>query len=173
MKTARIVAGAVLASAAAGLAGGCGYSFQSLYPENVRTVSVPMWHRGRDVYRRGLEMRLTEALVKQIELRTPYKVTHRAADPDTELTGTITRVEQSVLSRNPDTGRPRELELTVTVSFAWRDLRSGETIVERSNFPVTGRYITHAPFSEDFFQGSEDVINRLARRIVEEMESPF
>jgi hypothetical protein len=153
----------------AGIVGGCGYSIAPLHPGDVTTVAVPIWHRGRNVYRRGLEFRLTEALVKQIEMRTPYKVTD-GGRADTELTGTIERVEQRVLSFNPDTGRPRELELTVTVSFRWKDLRSGEMRAERTNFAVSGTYIPHEPFERDFFQGSEDVINKLARRVVEQME---
>jgi len=155
-----------------GVVGGCGYSFAPLHPVEVKTVSVPMWHRGQDVYRRGLEIRLTEALVKFIELRTPYKVTD-GGRADTELTGTIDRISQRVLSLNPDTGRPRELELTLVVSFRWKDLRTGEMRAERTNFAVSGTYIPHEPFGRDFFQGSEGVINELARRVVEHMERPW
>ncbi|MFW6132468.1 MAG: LPS assembly lipoprotein LptE [Planctomycetota bacterium] len=155
---------------AAMAATGCGYTTSSLYPADVDTVAVPVWQRGRDVYRRGVELRLSEAVVKHIESKTPYKVVTRAT-ADSELTGTVERISQSVMSYNPDTGRPRELELTVYVSFTWKDLRSGDVLVQRSNFPVSSAYITHAPFSRDFFLGSEDVLNDLARRIVEQMQT--
>ncbi|HUT58319.1 MAG TPA: LptE family protein [Phycisphaerae bacterium] len=149
-----------------------GYTFKSPYPSGVKTVAVPIWGRGKYVYRRGLEFRLTEALQKQVELDTPYKVV-RKPRADTELTGTIDQIAQRPLSINPDTGRPREMEITFFVSFKWTDLRSGEVLVERTNFRVAGTYLPAAGFNEDFFQGSEDVIDRLAARIVEQMEVPF
>src|SRR5689334_3786350 len=44
----------------------------SLYAPDVATVYVPMIQS--DSYRRDLGERLTEAVVKEIELKTPYKV---------------------------------------------------------------------------------------------------
>lgn len=149
-----------------------GYTLRSPHRGGIRTVAVPIWTRGKGVYRRELEMRSTQAIVKRIELDTPYKVT-RKARADTLLAGTIDLVEQRILSMNPDTGMPRELELTLHVSFKWTDLRSGKALVERSNFRVAGTYIPSAPFSEDFFHGSEDVVSRLARRVVEQMEADW
>jgi len=149
-----------------------GYTLRSQYPTNVRTVSVPMWTRGREVYRRGLEMRLTEALVKQIEHDTPYKVT-KSVRADTQLKGTIDRVTQQVLTINPDDGLPREIEVMLEVSFRWTDLRTGKVLRERKGFRVAGTYVPSGPFREDFFHGSEDTINRLARRIVEQMQADW
>ena len=149
-----------------------GYTFQSPYPSTVKTVAVPMWNRGRMVYVRNLEMRLTEAIVKNIELLTPYKVT----DPsraDTRLTGSIDLVEQQVTSYNSDTGMPREKLVTITVSFVWKDLRTGKELVKRSRFSEAGVFLPSAPLDEDLFQGAEDTVNRLARRIVEELEAEW
>ena len=160
------------------LAGGCsndptqGYTFASQYPTNVRTVTVPIWTRGPAVYRRELEYKLTEALVKQIEHDTPYKVT-KPVRADTELTGTIDLVHQRVLSTNPDDGRPREITMTFVVSFRWRDLRSGKVLVEKANYRVTGSYVPSMPFFEHDFHGAEDTINKLARRIVEELREDW
>lgn len=57
------------------LAAGCaGYraGSQSLYAPDVATVYVPMIES--DSFRRDLGERLTEAVVKEIELKTPFKV---------------------------------------------------------------------------------------------------
>src|SRR3954467_2368839 len=54
---------------------GCaGYQIgnRALYRPDIRTVHVPVIQS--DSYRRYLGERLTEAIVKEIELRTPYKV---------------------------------------------------------------------------------------------------
>jgi hypothetical protein len=152
--------------------GGCGYSFDSLYPEQYKTVCVPMWTRGRDVYRREIEFRITEAVQKRIEGFTPYRLAHKAR-ADTELTGSLDQVLQRPLSMNPDTNRPREMAVTFVVSFKWVDLATGRTIVERSNFRVEATYYPIDPLGEDFFQGSEDAVNRLAERVVEQMQIPM
>ncbi len=149
-----------------------GYTTASHFRTGIETVCVPIWVRGKNVYRRGLEMRLTEALVKRIEHDTPYKVTTKPR-ADTQLTGTIDNIEQRVLSFNPNTGLAREMELTMVVSFTWTDLRDGQIIDQQKNFRVAGSYIEEDPLSEDFFQGSEDVVNKLAKRIVEQMEAPW
>ncbi len=160
------IAGAMLT------AGGCGYTMGDLYPEDVKTVAVDIFARGQDVYRRELGFRLTEAVCKVIESQTPYRLA-RQNDPDTKLTGTIESVEQQVLSSNPDTGMPREKEITLVLSLRWTDLRTGRVRMEVDNFRIADSYIPDTAFREDFFDGTEAVINRAARRIVEQMEKQW
>jgi hypothetical protein len=149
-----------------------GYSLSSMYRDDVDTVAVPIWTRGSEVYRRELETRLTEAIVKRIELDTPYKVVDKSK-ADTILEGRILQVDQRVGSFNPDTGEPREIVEQMLVSFTWTDLRTGEILVKRRNFKAAAVYYPTGPLDEDFFLGSEDVTNRLAQRIVEELESSW
>jgi len=164
---------AVLSSVAGCSADGKGgYSLASQYRPGIKTVAVDVWGKGKDVYRRDIEMRVTEAVVKRIEQDTPYKVTLKQR-ADTLLTGTVDAIEQRTLSFSTDTGLPRESEITFIVSFTWQDLRSGETLVERKEMKVAGRYTREDPIAEDFFQGSENVVNELARRVVETMEAPW
>ena len=165
---------ALLAMLAGAMLTGCGYTGKSLYPSDVRTVAVPMWKRGPHVYRRDLEIELTRALVNRIESATPYKVVDRTR-ADTELTGTIESIQQRVLSFNPDTGRPRELEMTFTVSFIWRDLRpgKGDIRVQETDFSVAAVRIPDEPIGQDFFLGRQELYDDLARRIVEKMEEDW
>ncbi len=146
-----------------------GYTGKSLYPQDVHTVAIPIWKRGKDVYRRDLEMRITEALVKRVEAQTPYKVVNKDK-ADTVLTGTIDLIEQATLSFNPDTGEPREMELAIVVTFEWKDQRTGKTRRSYPSFRVANVYLPTPPYNEDFFQGSQDVIDRLAERVVEKMQ---
>ncbi len=154
------------------LIGGCGYQLGGMYPRNVNSVAVIMFTRQKNVYRRELEIRLTEAVVKRIQQDTPYKISTRDR-ADTVLTGTIEKIHQQVLNTNPDTGEPRMLELTITVSFTWKNQRTGKIIATQPNLRVADVYIPRCPVGQDFFQGSEDVINKLAKRIVEHMEKPW
>src|SRR3954467_12271315 len=58
----------------------------SLYAPDVATVYVPMIES--DSYRRDLGERLTEAVVKEIELKTPYKVVN-TPDADSILSARL------------------------------------------------------------------------------------
>ena len=146
-----------------------GYTGKSMYRTNIKTIAVPMTTRGEDVYRRENEMRMTEALVKRIELDTPYKVTVQSR-ADTTLTSSIEQINQAVMSYNPDTGNPRDISVTFVVSFKWVDNRTGKILVEEKAYPITDTYISSSPFNEQFFQGSESVINKVAERIVEHLQ---
>jgi len=152
--------------------GTTGYTTQSQFPSDVKTVYIPVWTRGKDVYRRDIEMRLTEALVKRLQQNTPYRIAKKG-EADTELSGEIIRIDQEVLHYNPDTGKAREIGMLFTVNFTWKDLRSGKILVSREKFQVSTTYIPDEEFNEDFFVGSEDLVNKLARLIVEQLESDW
>jgi hypothetical protein len=165
-----------LATAAVFVLAGCnddpnmGYTMADQYRSGISSVHVPMWDRGRDVYRRDLEFRLTEAVVKEIQTSTKYRIAEKA-DADTMLSGEVVLVTQTVMAFNPDTGNPYEQEIMLTIAFRWQDLRTGEILAEEKNLQISSTYIQD--FNEDFFQGSQDVIDRAARRIVEHMEAPW
>jgi len=150
--------------------GGCGYTMDSPFPDDVQTVNVPIFTRGKDVFRRDIEFSLTEAVIKRLQLDTPYRLADRQT-ADTELKGEIKEIEQQVLDYDPDTGVPREIAATFTISFVWRDLRTGEDRVKRDNVKFMVTYIPHEPFDETFFQGQEEAVNLVAKRIVEQLET--
>src|SRR4051794_17821728 len=52
-----------------------GYQWHSLYREDIQTVAVPIF-TNRD-FARGIEFRLTKAVVNQLEGHAPYKVVSR------------------------------------------------------------------------------------------------
>ena len=145
-----------------------GYTTISQYRPDIKTIAVPIFRRGTYEYRRNIEFRLTEAVVKQIEAQTHYKVVDKS-QAETLLTGTIQSVDPQVLSFNPNTGRAREIQLRIVVDFTWKNLNTGEVLVTRKNFRVATEYIPEAPLSEDFFRGSEDAFDKMARRIVEQL----
>jgi len=149
-----------------------GYTARSQCRPGVETVCVPMWTRGTNVYRRNSEIQLTEAIVKCIELNTTYKVTNKGK-ADTILTGTITSIEQKSLGVNPDTDTPRGLMVRFTVSFRWKDLRTGKEILSEDDFTVTEVYHPSAPYNEEFFRGSKSLMEKMARRIVEKMNADW
>ena len=141
----------------------CGYRHTVLFPDQYRSVAVPIFEN-RTFYQ-GVEFDLGEAMVKEIELRTPYKVTDRG-HADTELDGTILRIEQTQLSRRRSSGVPQDMEVRVVVDFQWKDLRSGETIRDRRGLTAVGRYIPTAGANEPFELAQHQAVDNLAQSIV-------
>jgi len=147
---------------------GCGYSTQRPFRKDIESVHVPIFQSKE--FRRGIEFQLTEALQKRIQLDTPYRIAGKKL-ADTELTGEVLEVRQRGFADDFITAQPREIGATFVVSFRWKDLRTGEILVERPRFVQTVEYIP--PLGERFFEGNERAIDKLAERIVEEMETDW
>lgn len=147
--------------------GGCGYSTKRPFPSGINTVYVDML-QSRE-FRRELEFSLTEALVKRIEMDTPYKIADKSV-ADTEFTGEILEVQQRVIGNQFDTDRPRELGSTIVMRYRWKDLRSGEILVERPRFVHMTSFVP--PAGETFAKGvNVRGLDGMAERIVETMET--
>jgi hypothetical protein len=155
---------------ATGSLSGCGYSTKELFPEQYHTVAVPIFEN-RTFYR-GAEFDLSEAMVKQIESRTPYKVVSPKL-ADTMLTGAITRVEQRTLSRTPDTALPQEQQVSVMVNFEWKDLDTGRTLRSRRGFEGVGRYAPTRPVNDPYQTAQHQAVQTLARDVVSTMQAGF
>ena len=99
------------------LAGCAGYQVgtRSLYAPDVTTVYVPMIES--ESYRRDLGERLTEAVIKEIELKTPYKVVG-TPDADSILSAHLLGDTRHVLVENAfDNPRVSENELRAEVTW--------------------------------------------------------
>lgn len=147
-----------------------GYSLKSPYPSNVHTVAVSIFDN--NTYVRGIQFDIADALVKQIESSTPYKVSS-AGSSDTSLTGRITNVSMRQLSKSTLTGLSEEQVLVVTVDFEWRDLRTGKPLVERRGFTVDALFVPSRPSSEPIDLGRFAAAQALAVDIVGEMRSAW
>lgn len=145
-----------------------GYRWSSLYREDVQTVAVPIF-TNKD-FRRGVELRLSKALVNQLEAHTPYRVAPRER-ADTILEGEIVRIDVTDLSRDVRANVPQEQLYVVTINFTWKDLRSGRILVERRNFQQTASY--YATLGEGEFVGSQQSVERLALAIVQELQADW
>jgi len=165
-------AAVVLASAAALAAlaaGGCGYSTAPLHRTDVRTVSVNIF--ASKEFRRELEFELGQALVKTIEMRTPYKVVHDPKRADSEIRGEIVILSAPVLTEAVRTDSPSEVEVTIFCWFEWKDLRTGEMLARRDDVSASGTYAVAIGETQD--SATSDAVWRVARRIVEAMEKPW
>jgi hypothetical protein len=147
-----------------------GYSTNSVFDGDIATIAVPIFEN--DTFYRDIEFQLTEALVKEIERRTPYKVT-AAVRADSTFTGRIRAVELDRLSRSRRTGLTEEGILSVTIDFEWRDLRTNRVLVERRSFSGHGLFVPSEPTSEPIELGRFAAVQQLAADIVGEMQAQW
>jgi len=145
-----------------------GYQWHSLYREDVKTVAVPVF-TNKD-YNRGLEFSLTQAVIKQLESKSPYKVVPRER-ADTILEGEIVKVTYYRQGQDPITAVPNEQLYTILINFTWRDLRTGQIYTNRQNFEQSAEY--YPTLAEGPFAGSQDAIEKLALAIVQEMQADW
>ena len=157
-------------------AGGCaGYQIghQTLHRGDIRTVYVPMFQS--DSFRRNLGERLTEAVVKEIELKTPYKVVHRP-DADSTLSGRLVSDRKRVLAEDVN-DIPRDIETDLVVEVNWFDRRGG-TLLQNGRFNYAPPAFSVAQNADFVPEGGQSVatahqeaIQRLAEQIVNQMET--
>lgn len=145
---------------------------QSLYRSDVKTVYIPMIRN--DSFRPDLGVRLTEAIQKQIELRTPYKIVTRES-ADSTLTCRITGDTKRVITETT-TDEPRALEEIVNVEAVWID-RRGMVLMENRFLPpgetalLFTRSVDFVPEAgQTLVTAQQRAIERLADLIVGQME---
>lgn len=165
---------AAVVTSAAGVAG-CGYTTAPMYSDQVRTICVPIFES--KTYRRDLEFRLTEAVIKEIEKKTPYKVV-RQGNADTQLTGVIRYLDKNTLTETRQ-DEPREVQVTLAVDVTWKDLRTGELLMSGHapkqptvmTIRNTAEFVPE--FGESITTAGQEAIEDLAEQIVAMMETPW
>lgn len=155
---------------------GCiGYQFgpQAFFRPDIRTIHIPIVRN--DTFRHDLGVRLTEALVREIQQRTPYIVT---SDPnaDSVLTCRFDSDTKRVLTET-ETDEVRALEALVTVQASWIN-RRGEVLMENRLLPEGNLAILFSQDSRVVPEAGQSIeselqeaIENLAERIVSQMEA--
>lgn len=160
------------------LVGSCGCAgyqvgSQSLYRPDVQTIHVPIFESAS--FRQGVGEQLTEAVIKEIHLKTPYRVVC-AADADSMLTGKIVNETKTILAEDIN-DVPRNIDTNFVVQVRWES-RSGDLlrdnlvglppllqISQATNLiPVGGQSIVTA---------HRQAIQQLAEQIVAQLEYPW
>lgn len=159
------------------LCGCAGYQTgaSSLYAPDVSTVYVPMIDS--DSYRRDLGERLTEAVIKEIELKTPYKVVS-TPDADSILSARlITDTRRTLIETAYDDPRLQETEVRAEVT--WLNRRR-QPLGPPNMVPIPPELIVISQTAnlvpevgQNVASQQQQAIERLAQQIVSTMESPW
>ena len=148
---------------------GCqGYSNSWLHRQDVNTVYVEMFDNGD--FRRGFEYTLTDAICKRIEAQTPYKIVSDRNAADTILSGSVS-VGVGVLAADRWTGRPLEQETTAAVVVTWKNLKTGQLLVDGQTVYGSASYSSTLGQTTDY--AIEVAVNKAAQKTVELMEKSW
>ena len=158
----RIVAGMVCFSLS--LLSGCGYSSEGLFRDGIQTVHVEIFESKE--FRRDLEFYLTEAVKKRIATDSPYRVAAKEK-ADTILKGEILEERQAAFAPDFLTRLPRDKQLNIVVRVEWKDLRSGQILLDQPLLVSSADYLPAAGESEGY--GQRIALDRLATKIVARM----
>jgi len=127
-----------------------------------------------DSFRRYLGERLTEAVVKEIELKTPYKVVGPEA-ADSVLSVRLVSDSKRVLAENRF-DEPRDIEADFFVQVSWVD-RRGDLIMSHNDIPAAplllniGQQANFVPEGGQSLATAQlEAIQRLAEQVVGQME---
>lgn len=147
----------------------------TLYPADIRTVYVPVIRSSS--FRRNLGEQLTEAVVKEIELKTPYKVVD-STTADSILSVEIVGDTKRIIIESP-TDEGRDIEFQVVAMVSWVD-RRGELLRQGSPIPVPNSFTQVSQTAdlvpevgESIITAEQETFQRMAEQIVSLMEAPW
>jgi hypothetical protein len=171
----------VILALPAALAAGCaGYRFgnNTLYAPNVRTVYVPIIQSDSFRTTPGIDLgeRLTEAVCKEIEKRTPFKVVS-SPDADSVLTARVVADTKRMVVESP-TDQSRMVEMNFQVLVTWADrggavLASGGVPLPAASVDVGQSAMLVPEYGRSVVSTQQEMIVKMAQQIVGLMEEPW
>ncbi|MEE8200761.1 MAG: LptE family protein [Candidatus Acidoferrales bacterium] len=129
-------------------------------PTDLEVVAVPAFENQTSV--RGLEQRLTSAVMEEFIHRTRYRVVGRPEAADAVLRGTVTNVSTVPVIFDPATGRASVVVITVRLAIEFRDRRSKEVLFANPDYLFREQYEITSDL-ESFFEEQDPALDRLAR----------
>ena len=162
-------------------AGCAGYRFgnNTLYATNVRTIYVPIFQC--DSFRTtpsiDIGERLTEAVCKEIEKRTPFKVVGSAEGADSVLTGRVVADTKRMVVESP-TDQSRMVEMNYQALITWADrggavIAAGEVPLPAATVDVGQAAALVPEFGRSVVSTQQEAIVKMAQQIVGLMEEPW
>lgn len=141
---------------------------QYLFNSSIRTVNVMIFESESD--RKFLGNRLTEAVVKEIELNTPLTIT----DPqiaDSFVRGRLIRDSKYVVGENIN-DEPRTLGVRWLVEVDWVD-RAGVPLMQKQTVRITRDSDFVPEGGQSISTAQQRNIEQIARDVVSQMQLPW
>lgn len=127
-------------------------------PPYVKTLAVPAFVNQTQTYR--IEAVLTEAVVREFNTRTHYRIVSDPKDADAVLRGWVTGTQLAPLTYDSNTGRASSALVTVNMKVVLTD-RNGKILYENSNYTYREQYQVSRELSS-FFEEQGPAMQRLS-----------
>lgn len=148
-----------------------GYSSRSTFAPGVRTVAVPVFEN--QTFYPGLERDLADALVKEIQRRTPMVVVQprfgRGGGAQTTLSGVIRSADRRPQATSSRTGLVQEQALELVVDFDWRDDRAGTSIERVTGLRALESFVPARPVSGPLQGGPGETLDFAQKQLAQEL----
>lgn len=145
-----------------------GYSMGSAFDRRVSSVEVTVFDNL--TFNHGAEVRLADAIVKEIQVQTPWQV-RSGALAQTTLTGAITDMRLRARSVARETGLVQEQAVEITLDFQWRDNRTGEILASRRGVRTVESFVPGLGAGERIEIGENASLQEAAREVVAALRS--
>ena len=150
--------------------GGCGYTRKAVLPAGIQTIHVETFKNkitmGRlYAYEPGLEMKITNAVIRRLHVDGNLKVVSREK-ADAILEGDLIGFDQEGV-RFTGLERIEEYRLYVAVTLRLRNAKTDTLLWEEPNFSGDTSYFVTGPRSVSRSEAADRAIERLARQAVD------
>ena len=156
--------------------GGCasnpseGWTMGTTYDTSIKTVAIPIAQN--DTFDREIGYLLTNALIREIETRTPWRIADETV-ADSLLEVTVTKVSMRALSQSRLTNLDQEMEVNLTCNWSWERLDNNQTITGWDGMGTAGMFFPSNPLSEPIELGRLESVDLMAKAIVDRMASSW
>jgi len=166
--TAMVAVSTVVAFVASSGCSGYHLGNQYLYRSDIRSVHVSMFES--DSHRKFLGQRLTEAITKRVIDATPLTVTEPAL-ANSFINGRLVR-ESKTVTGETITDEARSLDVANRVEFSWVD-RAGTPLMPRQTVRLDFDAELIPEGGQSLVTTQQEIIDRIAREVVGQMEMPW
>lgn len=140
----------------------CGYHTAgkaSLIPTEVKTIAIPSFVNQTQTYR--IESILTEAVVREFNTRTKFRITSDPDGADAVLRGTVTSTQLAPVTYDSNTGRASSALVTVNMKVLLT-AKDGRVLYQNANYVFREQYQVSRELSS-FFEEEGPAVDRLSR----------
>jgi outer membrane lipopolysaccharide assembly protein LptE/RlpB len=144
------------------LLAGCGYhtaGTRSSLPANVKILAIPSFKNQTHTYH--VETGLTNAVIREFNTRTHYRVVQSEADADAVLQGTVVSAEVAPVAYDSVTGRAATGLVTIIVKVTLT-ARDGRVLYSDPNYVFRDQYQISNELAS-FFEEQGPALDRLSR----------
>ncbi|NQV04083.1 MAG: hypothetical protein HQ532_01170 [Candidatus Omnitrophica bacterium] len=157
------------------LLGGCGYTTNSILPEDIKTIQVEIFRNNIDitkevsakdkyeVYRPDLEVDLRDAMVERIFLDGHLKLSSEGS-ADAILEGEVMQYRKDPLRYQDEI--VREYRISLVCDFRLKSAKDSKILLEEEGLTGDATYFTTGTLAKSETEALKTAARDLARRIV-------